>query len=78
MPRISIFLKEIDATIEFAVDGKGTVRQLTLLQDNQYSRALRIEPSASPASPDQVEKSPASNSPEGPAGDPAASPRAKP
>jgi Domain of unknown function (DUF3471) len=54
------YLKPADATVEFTRDAKGVVTHLTLLQDNQYSKALRTEPSPAARAPAETRLAPTS------------------
>jgi CubicO group peptidase (beta-lactamase class C family) len=72
------YLKGADATVEFTSDGKNAVSHLTLLQDNQYSKAVKTKPSGPAPAPGDPKKAPASQPANRPDSGPKSLPSAKP
>ena len=55
------YLKGADATVEFTKDASGDVTHLTLLQNNQYLKAVKTEPPGAAQLPGEAKQSPAAN-----------------
>ncbi len=72
------YLKAADATVEFTTDAKGAVSHLTLLQDNQYSKAQKTAVAGPASPPAESTKASAAEPAKPPAADAAALQGAKP